>query len=260
LSPSLFAEIDKKSDWLVLCARRSNGADRVKTATLSLATICWACAKLGHDVPNLLDGVDKIGDWLVAHASTRSITNTVWAFATLSRRRQAVTPGIAFHGESIATHFTTITAAASSTGGSTATPFATTAAAITGSMLCAAIDQCSGDIVARADAREVAAIAWSCATLGQSAPALFVAIDHRAERLVQNGDPRSISDTVWACATLGYPSHGLFAAVAERTEWLVQNGDAQAIAVTAFAFAKLGHAVPAALAEATVVHNGLVVT
>jgi hypothetical protein len=233
----------------------------VKTATLSLATICWACAKLGHAVPNLLDGVDKIGDWLVAHATTRSITNTVWAFATLYRR-QAATPGVAFHVESTATPFTTATgiAAGGSTGDSTATPITTSAAAITGSMLCAAIDQRSSDIVARADAREVAAIAWSCATLGQSAPALFAAIDHFAERLVQNFDPRAISDTVWACATLGHPSHGLFAAVAERAEWLVQNGDAQAIAVAAFAFAKLEHAVPAALSEATVVHNRLVVT
>jgi hypothetical protein len=93
----------------------------------------------------------------------------------------------------------------------------------------------------------VANIAWACATLGLSSPALFAAIAKHSDWLVTTGSAHQVATTVWACATLGHASPDLFAALDRHIDKLGASGGIEHLVQVVQACEKLGHSSTALL-------------
>ena len=71
-APKLFAEIERRSKWLV---KEGNPQDVANTA--------WACATLGVDAPKLFAEIERQSKWLVKEGNPQDVANTAWACARL---------------------------------------------------------------------------------------------------------------------------------------------------------------------------------
>ena len=71
-APNLFAEIERRSEWLVEEGNPQN-----------VANTAWACATLGFEAPNLFAEIERRSKWLVEEGNPQDVANTAWACATL---------------------------------------------------------------------------------------------------------------------------------------------------------------------------------
>ena len=71
-APHLFAEIDRRSKWLV-----------EEGDTQSVANTAWACATLAFEAPKLFDEIDRHSQWLVKEGDPQAVANVILACATL---------------------------------------------------------------------------------------------------------------------------------------------------------------------------------
>lgn len=109
--------------------------------------------------------------------------------------------------------------------------------------LVTAMDATTDDWMPIANVRDLAMIAWSCATIKVYAPNFFAAIDdnNHVQQLLRYGSPQVIANTLWACAVFRQFAPNLLNGLEQNAESFVQDAKPQELANVAWAFATLGY-------------------
>ena len=230
LMKTLLSVMDSNNDQ---CLNAIISDDKPQHST----NIIWACAKLGQaPSPAWFTAMEQRSDWLVANGSHQDIANTVWAFATLGRKSNALLAAIEKRSDWLVTNGQPQSIAY------TALSFATLDHQ--SPALFAAIEKRSDWLVAHGNPQEISSTAWAFSRLNYTAPALLAAIEKRSDWLVSRGRPEDISMMASAFARLRHTAPVLFAAIDNRSDVFVVKGSPYHISNTAAAFAKLGHKAP----------------
>ena len=186
-SPTLFAEIELRSKWLV-----KEGIPQ------AVANTAWACATLGFKAPNLFAEIECQSKWLVKEGNPQAVANTAWACATLGVAAPNLFAEIECQSKWLVKEGNPQNVAN--------TAWACATLGVAAPNLFAEIECQSKWLVKEGNPQAVANTAWACATLGVGAPNLFAEIERQSKWLVEEGNPQNVANTAWACATLGVAS------------------------------------------------------
>ena len=229
-APNLFAEIERRSKWLVEEGNPQN-----------VANVAWACAKLGLEAPNLFAEIELRSKWLVKGGKPQEVANTALACAKLELEAPNLFAEIECQSKWLVEEGNQQNVAN--------TAWACAKLGVEAPNLFAEIEGRSKWLVGEGNPQDVANTAWACAKLGVEAPNLFAEMEGRSKWLVGEGNPQDVANTAWACATLGFEAPKLFAEIEDQSKWLVEEGNPQNVVNTAWACATLGFEAPNLFAE-----------
>lgn len=202
----------------------------------AIATILWAYAKGRIEAPNLCALVCKDANRLAGKATSRDVSNIVWALA-----KMGITDTTWF-STTLENQVSKIVNAknlqdvvncvwACATAGSSECP-----------RLFAVVEQQAPRFVRKP--QDMANAVWSFATLDIPSNRLFQVLDKNARTIVSDRNTQVVSNCAWSCGVMDVAAPLLFQEIDSQAIWLASFANATEIASIVTAAAKLQHRLP----------------